>query len=116
MADAAYESAVKETFETKPLRTVLMIDDEFPTFADLAHGENDTNKKKFMQKGRAVALYEAFQKRHMICDVENVLSEVRTDRLRKSDLIILDYHLGPSEGDSTKAIEILRGLSSSKPF
>jgi hypothetical protein len=36
MADAAYEAVVKETFQNKPLRTVLMVDDEFPTFADLA--------------------------------------------------------------------------------
>ena len=116
MADAAYEAAVKETFETKPLRTVLMIDDEFPTFADLAHGEIEASRRQFAQKDRAVALYEAFQKRHMICDVENVASDVRTERLRKSDLIILDYHLGPAAGDSEKAIEILRDLCGSKHF
>src|SRR4029077_11214608 len=69
MTDAAYEAAVKETFETKPLLPVLMIDDEVPTCADLANGENEANRKKFAQKSRAVALYEAFSKRHMICDV-----------------------------------------------
>jgi len=116
MADAAYESAVKNTFETKPLRTVLMIDDEFPTFADLARGETEETSKRFVQKERAVALYEAFQKSHMICDVENVVAGVQTDRLRKSDLIILDYHLGPSEGETETAIRILRDLSSSKHF
>ena len=46
MADVAYQAAVKETFETKPLRTVLMIDDEFPTFADLAHGVDGSKKFK----------------------------------------------------------------------
>lgn len=115
MADAAYEAAVKETFETKPLRTVLMIDDEFPTFSDLARGESENNRKRFAQKDRAVALYDSFQKRHMICDVENVVADVRTDRLRKSDLIILDYHLDPADGNET-AIGILRELSSSKHF
>jgi hypothetical protein len=116
MADAAYEAVVRETFETKPIRTVLMIDDEFPTFADLARGEGDENRKRFRQKDRAVALYEAFQRLHLICDVENVASDVRTDRFRKSDLIILDYHLGPGGNDSDKAIEILRELSASKHF
>lgn len=116
MADAAYEAVVKETFETKPLRTVLMIDDEFPTFSDLAQGETPENEKRFRQKDRALALYRSFQKRHMICDVENVASDVRTDRFRKSDLIILDYHLGPGENDSDKSIEILRELSGSKHF
>jgi Response receiver domain len=116
MADAGYEAVVKETFETKPLRTVLMIDDEFPTFSDLALGETEQTKKRFAQKDRAVALYNAFQKRHMICDVENVANDVRTDRLRKSDLVILDYHLGPGHNESDRAIEILRDLSGSKHF
>ena len=116
MADAAYEGVVNDTFEKKPLRTVLMIDDEFPTFSDLARGKTEETKKRFEQQDRAVALYEAFQKRHMICDVENIASEVRTDRFRKSDLIILDYHLGPSENDSDRSIEILRELSGSKHF
>lgn len=116
MADAAYEAVVKETFETKPLRTVLMIDDEFPTFADLARGQSAENESKFKQKDRAVALYEAFQRLHMICDVENDASDVRTDRFRKSDLIILDYHLGPGGNDTDRAIKILRELSGSKHF
>lgn len=116
MVDAAYEAVVKETFETKPLRTVLMIDDEFPTFSDLARGETEQTKKRFAQKDRAVALYDAFQKRHMICDVENVANEVRTDRLRKSDLVILDYHLGPGHNESDRAIEILRELAATKHF
>jgi hypothetical protein len=116
MADAAYEAVVKETFETKPLRTVLMIDDEFPTFSDLARGQTEETKKRFAQKDRAVALYDAFQRQHMICDVENVASDVRPDRLRKSDLVILDYHLGPGHNEADRAIEILRELSATKHF
>lgn len=115
MIDAAYREVVKETFDTKPLRTVLMIDDEFPTFSDLAEGETEVNRKRFKQKHRALALYRSFQKRHMICDVENSVSDVKADRFRKSDLIILDYHLGPDDGNET-SIGILRELSSSKHF
>lgn len=115
MSDVAYQDVIKETFETKPLRTVLMIDDEFPTYADLAEGETEKNKKRFKQKDRAISLYRAFQKRHMICDVENSISDVKIDRLRKSDLVILDYHLS-AEGDNETSIAILRELSSSKHF
>jgi len=60
MADAAYEAVVKETFQTKPLRTVLMIDDQFPTFADLAQGETPETAGRFVQKDRAARLYGAF--------------------------------------------------------
>ena len=116
MADAAYEAAVKNTFETKPLRTVLLIDDEFPTFADLVRGETDATKKKFAQKDRAFGLYEGFRKRRMICDVENQVAELEMDRFRKSDLIILDYHLGPGATDTDTSLRVLRDLSASKHF
>src|SRR5579863_10334599 len=116
MADAEYEKAVKETFETKPLRTVLLIDDEFPTYADLAAGDPGGDEKHFRQKDRAAALYRSFQQRQMICDVENTVVEVQKDRIRKSDLVVLDYHLGPADGDNEKALNILRELSDSKHF
>ena len=116
MADAAYEKAVETTFETKPLRTVLLIDDEFPTFSDLSRGETEENRKKFAQKDRALGLYEGFRNRHMICDVENEVAELKIERFRKSDLIILDYHLGPAGNDSETSIKLLRELSSSKHF
>lgn len=116
MADAAYEAAVKATFENKPLRTVLMIDDEFPTFSDLAIGPTDGTEKRFKQKDLAVKLYESFRKNDMLCDIENVAAEVPLESIRKSDLIILDYHLGPTEGDSEKSISILRELAASKHF
>ena len=60
MGNASYEEAVKSTFELKPLRTVLLIDDEFPTFSDLARGETKASERKFKQKGRAVDLYRGF--------------------------------------------------------
>lgn len=116
MADALYEAAVKSTFETKPLRTVLMIDDEFPTFSDLADSSQDGSSKRFKQKDLAVKLYSAFRKNHMLCDIENVADEVPLESIRKSDLVILDYHLGPDEGNSEKSISILRELASSNHF
>jgi len=114
MAEGAYAAAVKETFEVKPLRTVLMIDDEFPTFADLA--DADEGKKVFAQTDRALALYKGFKSRHMVCDVENQIDDVEADRLRKSDLVVLDYNLGPIEGDNERSIGIIRRLAGSKHF
>jgi hypothetical protein len=116
MADPAYEAVVRETFETKPLRTVLMIDDEFPTFSDLATGETDENRRRFRQKPLATALYEGFKKCHMICDIENAISGDQSERLRKSDLVILDYHLGPGDNNNEQSIRLLRDLAHSKHF
>lgn len=36
---ANYSEIVKSTFETKALRTVLVIDDEFPSYANLLDDE-----------------------------------------------------------------------------
>ena len=116
MADAAYEAAVKKAFVTNPLRSVLLIDDEFPTFSDLACGETKENKKKFAQKDRALGLYQGFRSRQMICDFENEVADLKIERFRKSDLIILDYHLGPGNNNCESSINLLRNLSSSKHF
>lgn len=119
MTSQCYKSAVKETFETKPLKTVLMIDDQFPTFADLADlvdERGNASEPRFRQKDRALALYRGFQKRHMICDVENNVTGVEAERFRKSDLILLDYNLGPGEHNHERAIDLLRALSVSKHF
>ncbi|WP_041750356.1 response regulator receiver domain [Bradyrhizobium sp. BTAi1] len=116
MPDAAYEAVVIETFEKKPLRTVLMIDDEFPTFSDLAAGESRDNAKRFRQKLLATAMYEGFKRSNMICDIENGIVADQSERLRKSDLVVLDYHLGPGENNSEQSIRLLRDLAHSKHF
>ncbi|MCR6659732.1 MAG: response regulator receiver domain [Asticcacaulis sp.] len=113
MADGAYEQAVRDTFELKPLRTVLMIDDQFPTYSDLMAGDDGSDK--FKQKDTALALYKDFRRLHMICDVENDVSDVEADHLRKSDLVILDYNLGPDQSNE-RSISLLRSLSASKHF
>ena len=87
MTSQCYKSAVKETFETKPLKTVLMIDDQFPTFADLADlvdERGNASEPRFRQKDRALALYRGFQKRHMICDVETTSPVSRQNALEKA--------------------------------
>ncbi|HEX4005503.1 MAG TPA: response regulator receiver domain [Acidobacteriaceae bacterium] len=111
MSDPQYEEAIQDSFIKKPLRTVLLIDDDFPTFSDLCSGE-----KARSQKDRACNLYGGFRQLDMLCDIENMVEEVEADRLRKSDLVVLDYHLIPNSEDNTKAIELLRQLAVSHHF
>lgn len=111
MIDPQYADAVRNSFIKKPLRTVLMIDDAFPRYSDLCNGEATHD-----QKDRAAALYSGFRKLDMLCDIENTIEEVEADHLRKSDLIVLDYHLTLNSNDNTKAIQLLRQLASSHHF
>jgi Response receiver domain len=111
MSDPQYEVAIQDSFIKKPLRTVLLIDDDFPTYSDLCNGE-----KAHSQKDRACNLYAGFRQLDMLCDIERMVDEVEADRLRKSDLVVLDYHLIPNSEDNKKAIQLLRQLAVSHHF
>jgi hypothetical protein len=111
VSDPQYEEAIQDSFVKKPLRTVLLIDDDFPTYSDLCSGDTTHS-----QKDRAANLYGGFRQLDMLCDIENTVEEVEADRLRKSDLVILDYHLTPKSDESTKAIQLLRQLAISHHF
>lgn len=113
---ADYDSAVRKTF-TERLRTVFLVDDAFPKYSDVV--ENEEYQKKFKEWERAHKLYKAFHDLHLPCDIENTFKaddETMVERLRKCDLIVLDYKLDGEDGGSTKAIGILRHLSDSPHF
>ncbi|MBP0496018.1 response regulator receiver domain [Pararoseomonas indoligenes] len=120
MPDEVYTEAVRSTFEEKPLRAVLLIDDQFPTYHDLVtSGVPATDpafRRRFGETDRAHALYNAFKARHMLCDVENSIEHVTPERIRKSDLIVLDYNLGPDESDVERSLGLIRDLSRSDHF
>lgn len=56
-----------------------------------------------------------FHHRQLVCDVENQTDNLDTDKIRKSDLIILDYHLR-KDGDNRaeKSLNLISALSTSK--
>jgi hypothetical protein len=91
-----------------------MIDDQFPTYANLL--DTSEGAPKYKEQDRALALYQGFKTRHMVCDVENKIGGVPPDTLRKSDLVVLDYNLGPTDHANDRAINILRELAASKHF
>jgi len=112
-----YAEAVKQTFRSRALRTVLLIDDQFPTYADLL--ETPAELDQFSEAPRALALYRLFNSHHMPCDVENNVGELTpesVERIRKSDLIVLDYHLTKGSLDTSKSIRLIRKLSQTKHF
>lgn len=111
MTDPRYAEAIQESFIKKPLRTVLLIDDAFPTFSDLCSGTEERADKE-----RAARLYAGFRNREMLCDVANDIESFEARHLTKSDLVVLDYHLDGGDQDNTKAIGLLRTFATSPHF
>lgn len=113
--DTDYAEAVVRSFRDDAIRTAVLIDDQFPTYRQM-HGaaEND-----FKELDRATNLYGFFHERGLICDIENWrnLGDAELDiinKVRKSDLVVLDYQLGAAGPKA--ALQILRQLAISPHF
>ncbi len=92
-----YEATDIEEAYLKPLRSVLLIDDQFPRYEQLLSGDPEKGNFDLETVGKLFALC---RDRGLMCDVENRaadLTDQRMDHLGKSDLIVLDYHLGAEE-------------------
>lgn len=114
--DAEFANAVVRSFRDDAIRTAVLIDDEFPTYRQM---HDDEAKKKFKELDRAINLYGFFHQRGLICDIENWrnLGDAELDlinKVRKSDLVVLDYRLGAAGPKA--ALQILRQLAISPHF
>ncbi len=117
----SYEDKVVHTFRKTALRTVLMIDDQFPTFSNLAGaGDLAAVREKFKEQPRALRLYDMFRQHDMPCDIENEITDIETingvERIRKSDLVILDYNLDGSFDDNRKSVGLILRLAETSHF
>jgi CheY-like chemotaxis protein len=115
--DVDYDGIVVKTFFDNAVRTALLIDNRFPTLADLADQPADFSKT-FPETLRAARLYRSFRDKNIICDIENNQTKAKRsiERIRKSDLIVLDYHLDEMDTDPTASIEIIRDLADTPHF
>ncbi|GMV42591.1 MAG: hypothetical protein AMXMBFR64_43070 [Myxococcales bacterium] len=107
MLGEAAESAVELPIlaYVDPIRSVLFVDDQFPTYAEPDSGD---------EKDRARALWTACRDRGWLCDVDNAsdwTTREQCRRLASCDLLVLDYHL--SAGDPTPALRVIEQLASS---
>lgn len=112
-----YENLVQKTFCQNAIRSVMMIDDEFIPYSTLIKSlaNNDTINPSIIQSSqRAAALEAFFQNQKILCDLDDSANHLEVDRIRKSDLLIIDYHL--ESQNPKKTIEILNGLKNSPHF
>lgn len=122
MADpATYDEAIVETLRRRAVQSAILIDDRFPTFSDLldADGREEV-RAKYRDVDDARRLYRLMHRNQIVCDVENSVGEVDDqflEKIRKSDLVVLDWNLNPSDDrDSEAAVRVLCGLSRSPHF
>ena len=124
-----YADFIAEAY-IKPIRSVVIIDDDYPTYDDMLSTEakDDTipaskewkrrpeRIRKFIRRFRERVpplLVDIHDGRNVDVDREVAL----TSHLHQSDLLVLDYQLDPAkENDGTLAIEILRQLIANDHF
>lgn len=115
MTVANYNSLVQQTFCENAIRSVVMIDDDFLTYSESIQALNreiQLDANKIDSSKRAATLESFFQAKNMICDIDNGSVNFDVDRIRKSDLIIVDYHLDNNAPDKT--LSLLQELKDSE--
>ena len=106
---------LKEAF-IDPIRFALVVDDEFPTYSQMARQELER-----YDAARAESLFGFCRSQGWLCDVDNavrVAEEFERDKhLNQSDLLILDFHLESDKPeDPTRALGVLQSLAASDHF
>lgn len=121
---AEYRDLIREVY-IDPIRTVVVIDDEFPSLDGLIARElkeegawdgkpDDANKVKeilqFCRKKEKAWLVDVHDGKYIPYRNDEIIAP----HLIHSDLMILDFHLGDDDG--RKAIKILKKLAESNHF
>lgn len=106
---------LKEAF-IDPIRFALVVDDEFPTYSQMARQEIER-----YDAVRAESLFGFCRAQGWLCDVDNAVRVAekfeRDKHLNQSDLLILDFHLESDKPeDPTRALGVLQSLAASDHF
>jgi len=123
---ATLDAIVKSVF-IDPIRTVLVIDDEFPTLdsliaKELGQAEAFTANRTEIQQVREILDFARSKDRPWLVDVHDgrkVSSAAErgvVPYLHHSDLMVLDFHLEGDHKDGSASIEILRKLAANDHF
>ena len=125
-AGIAYSDLVKEVY-IDPIRTVIVIDDEFPSLdgmiaKELGDEQPWAGDEANVRNVKEILNFCRSKEKPWLVDVHDGKKvAVNQDAgiapyLHHSDLVILDYHLDGDEGSGEKAIKILRELAENDHF
>lgn len=101
-----------------PLRSAVLVDDAFPRYEQLIDLVGSTRESASYEYDAAKRVVNMCHSRALVCDVENRATEKLTAeqlrRITKADLVVLDYHLTPSDQtDVRPALSVLQTLAES---
>lgn len=77
----------------------------------------DSRVENFLRRSdTAQRFVEFFHSKKRICTVESDVSQLEVEKIRKSDLVILDYHLNPEEkgNEAQSSLKLISDLSTNK--
>nr|VVV05988.1 hypothetical protein AW0309160_03472 [Aliivibrio wodanis] len=109
---------IKEAY-IDPIRSVMVVDDEYPTLSKLISGDDDSGEADKERLLEVIGMCKDAQNNWML-DVHdgqfNGTGDV--DNLHHSDLLILDYHLegNGDDGKGEKALSVLSSLAKKEHF
>lgn len=117
-----YAKFVDEAF-IEPIRSVLIVDDDYPTFEEMLAGGQASGKEWRNQSDRVKDIIRGFRARNLLVDIHDgqnvgLEDEVKeAEHLHQSDLLVLDYQLDKTKtGDGSIAINIIRKLMANAHF
>lgn len=113
MSETLYKELITKTFRDNAIRSVVMIDDEYLRYDELLdqleNGQTDMASSRMSITKKASNLHSFFRKEKKIsCDIDNGVGFIDPDKIRKSDLVILDYEL--EKNDPSKSIQLIGQL------
>jgi hypothetical protein len=111
MSVTPYSDLIVKTFRDEAIRSVTMIDDDFVPYYELCLLEpfKGLSVEKQMGTAKAAQIHKFFQSKKIVCDVDKCADYIDTEKIRKCDLVILDYHLEPD--NPKKSINLIDALS-----
>jgi Response receiver domain len=119
-----YETFIDEAF-IKPIRSVLIVDDDYPTFEELLSEGEPSSKdwRKNRDRVRNVIASLRGKDRNLLVDIHDganvgLKGEIDTaTHLHQSDLLVLDFQLDKTKlHDGSIAVKIIRRLMTNPHF
>lgn len=113
MSETLYKEQITKTFRDNAIRSVVMIDDQYLRYDELmdvmAGGQDCSKDPRIPISKKAAQLHNFFRnEKNILCDIDNGDESIDAEKIRKSDLIILDYEL--EVGNPEKSIGLISKL------